>query len=117
MEFPPPRLEFLPPLLRLPPLLDDTAATSAEVSLERVATTEVEAEFEDQTLSALSKIASYVVALKSISAIWFLTTDGRDLRQIPRTVSAQQHPVSGFTFGQILWRICLPRAEGVLVMT
>ena len=37
-------------------------------------TTGVEAEFDAQTESALSKTAVKVVALKSMSEIWFLTT-------------------------------------------
>ena len=44
---------------------------------------------EDQTLSALSKMAAYVVAENSSSAMWFRTVEGRDRRQIPSTVSAQ----------------------------
>ena len=81
------------------------------------ATTVVDAPLEVQTLSALSKTALKVLAVKSISATAFLTTEGRDLRQIPRTVSEQQQPSRGLTFGQMSFIICLPNCEGVPVMT
>ena len=71
----------------------------------RAATTVVDALLDVQTLSALSKTALKVVELKSMSATAFLTTEGRDRLQIPRTVSEQQHPSNGLTLGQMSLRI------------
>ena len=70
-------------------------------ALDRAATTVVLAALEAQTLSALSKAAWYVLASKVMSAMAFLTTLGRDLRQIPSTTLAQQQPDKGLTLGQM----------------
>ena len=82
-----------PPLLFLlpPPLLAETAATCcwSLLDLSSAATTVEEAELASHTLSALSKTALKVAAVKSMSAIWFLTTWGRDRCQIPSTTLAQ----------------------------
>ena len=91
----------LPPPLPLPlllplPLEAVTAATSGDLA-ERAATTVLEAALADQTLSAISKTAVYVLAENSIDAMAFLTACGRDLRQIPSTVLAQWQPDRGVT--------------------
>ena len=76
--------------------------------LARAATTVVDALLDVQTLSALSKMALKVVELKSMSATAFLTTEGRERLQIPRTVSEQQQPSNGLTLGQMSFIICRP---------
>ena len=89
-EFPP--LPPLPPLFPpLPPPRPLTAATAvAPASLASMVATTVElAALDAQTASALSKTASKVAASKSMSAMAFLTTEGRDRLHIPSTMSAQ----------------------------
>ena len=66
-----------------------TSAVAEGSDLARAATTEVLAALEAHTWSALSKTFCQVVASKAMSAMEVLTTEGKPLLHIPRTVPAQ----------------------------